>query len=508
MAYIGNQPTIGQYRKLDDISGSFNGSLTAFTMQVGSTNVSAGSVFQLLISLGGVIQNPGTDFTVSGSTLTFTTAPTSGLDFFGILMGQPLNTATPGDGTITGAKLAPAFNYDSGLLFLDDTNNRVGIGTTSPDKILTLRQDNAGGEGASIRLHNSSATVGSNNKLIFTSSTTATFQSAAIIATRTASGTTIAFESDGTNERLRIDESGRLLVGTATSRSVGVSAGFPALLQLETTNYTGFSLINNTNDEFGVQLSLGKSRSTAVGGSAIVQSGDELGEITFAGADNTDVITNAASIRCLVDGTPGANDMPGRLMFSTTVLGASSPTERMRLGNSGSLQVVTSGGADVIYASTPASAGTSVAIYRGLRNATTGSPGTGTDVFFVFSNGNVQNTNNSYTAISDIKLKENIVDASSQWDDLKVIQVRNYNFKEETGHETHTQLGVIAQEIELVSPGLISESPDRDEEGNDLGTVTKSVNYSVLYMKAVKALQEAMERIEVLEAKVDALEGN
>ena len=146
MAYIGNQPTIGQYRKLDDISGSFNGSLTAFTMQVGSTNVSAGSVFQLLISLGGVIQNPGTDFTVSGSTLTFTTAPTSGLDFFGILMGQPLNTATPGDstvtgakivdGTITGAKLAAGFNYDSGLLFLDDTNNRVGIGLTSPESPL------------------------------------------------------------------------------------------------------------------------------------------------------------------------------------------------------------------------------------------------------------------------------------------------------------------------------------------------------------------------------------
>jgi hypothetical protein len=59
---------------------------------------------------------------------------------------------------------------------------------------------------------------------------------------------------------------------------------------------------------------------------------------------------------------------------------------------------------------------------------------------------------------------------------------------------------LVAQEAELVSPGLVSESPDRDDEGNDLGTVTKSVNYSVLYMKAVKALQEAMERIEQLEA--------
>jgi hypothetical protein len=118
-------------------------------------------------------------------------------------------------------------------------------------------------------------------------------------------------------------------------------------------------------------------------------------------------------------------------------------------------------------------------------------------------NGNITNANNSYGSLSDLKLKENIVDASSQWEDLKALQVRKYNFKE---GQTHTQIGLIAQEVELVSPGLVSESPDRDEEGNDLGTVTKSVNYSVLYMKAVKALQEAMERIETLEAKVAALE--
>jgi hypothetical protein len=121
----------------------------------------------------------------------------------------------------------------------------------------------------------------------------------------------------------------------------------------------------------------------------------------------------------------------------------------------------------------------------------------------VWSNGNVQNTNNSYTAISDVKLKENIVDANPQWDDIKALQVRNYNLKE---GQTHTQIGVVAQEVELISPGLVYESPDLDDEGNDLGTVTKSVNYSVLYMKAVKALQEAMERIETLEAKVAALE--
>ena len=152
-------------------------------------------------------------------------------------------------------------------------------------------------------------------------------------------------------------------------------------------------------------------------------------------------------------------------------------------------------------------------VYEGYHSA--GSPGTGTLSYRVYSNGDVANTNNTYGGFSDLKLKENIADASSQWDDIKAMQVRKYNFKEETGHPTHTQIGLVAQEVEIVSPGLVTETPDLDAEGNDLGTVTKSVNYSVLYMKSVKALQEAMERIETLEAqntdllaRVTALEGS
>jgi len=124
----------------------------------------------------------------------------------------------------------------------------------------------------------------------------------------------------------------------------------------------------------------------------------------------------------------------------------------------------------------------------------------------VKGDGNLQNTNNSYGGLSDSKLKENIVDANSQWDDIKDVRVRNYNFKSSTGYGTHTQIGVIAQELEAVSPGLVKESSDEDADGNSLGTTTKTVSYSVLYMKAVKALQEAMDRIETLEAKVAALE--
>ena len=137
------------------------------------------------------------------------------------------------------------------------------------------------------------------------------------------------------------------------------------------------------------------------------------------------------------------------------------------------------------------------------RASTTGS---GTVCIHIFSNGDIQNTNDSYGQISDVKLKENIVDAPSQWDDFKAVRFRKYNFKEETGYETHTQLGVIAQELEQVSPGLVYETIDKDEEGNDLGTTTKAVKSSILVKKALVALQEAMDRIETLEAKVAALE--
>ena len=110
--------------------------------------------------------------------------------------------------------------------------------------------------------------------------------------------------------------------------------------------------------------------------------------------------------------------------------------------------------------------------------------------------GDLENANNSYGSISDVSMKENIVDANSQWNDIKNIKVRNYNFKESTGQQTHTQIGVIAQELETVSPKLVRESEDG----------VKTVSYSILYMKAVKALQEAQARIETLEAKVAALE--
>jgi len=106
MSYIGRDIRTGAFRQLDDISSGFDGSDTTHTMQVNSTNVSVGDVNQILLSLGGVIQKPGTDFTVSSSTLTFTTAPAANTSFFAILLGSDNGgTVTPTDASVTTGKI-------------------------------------------------------------------------------------------------------------------------------------------------------------------------------------------------------------------------------------------------------------------------------------------------------------------------------------------------------------------------------------------------------------------
>lgn len=316
-----------------------------------------------------------------------------------------------------------------------------------------------------------------------------------------------SFLALGTNgsERARLDSSGRLLIGTTSAREHlnDGSDSAQVFVQGTTQNTSTLAVIRSSDNDGPSHLVLGKARGTGSGSTTVVQSGDTIGHINFEAADGSHLI-RAGQISCVVDGTPGANDMPGRLKFSTCPNGSNSLVRRMEISNQGRLDIFASGATDAHFISSAASAGTAVEFIKCMHSAS--SIGSGTTALVIHTNGNVENTNNSYGSISDVKLKENIADASSQWDDIKGIQVRNYNFKEDTGHPTHTQIGVVAQEVETVSPGLVYETPDKDDDGTDLGTVTKSVNYSVLYMKSVKALQEAMTRIETLEAKVAALE--
>jgi len=106
MAYIGPEPNPGQNREVDDISSGFNGSEVNFTLQVNSQNVSPGSSNSIIVSLGGVVQNPSTDYTINSSTITFSTAPASGLSFFGLVLGQGVDAVEPADGSVSTIKIA------------------------------------------------------------------------------------------------------------------------------------------------------------------------------------------------------------------------------------------------------------------------------------------------------------------------------------------------------------------------------------------------------------------
>jgi hypothetical protein len=215
-------------------------------------------------------------------------------------------------------------------------------------------------------------------------------------------------------ERARIDNSGRLLVGTSSA-----SGSARAVFQGNNFSSGQPSIVYFQRDS---------SSSGLTAGAAITY-------LPFA--DNAGGIYG--QIACLVDGVAGTNDYPGRLTFSTTPDGASSPTERMRITNSGYTIHHASGW--VLEVATAAASGTTDRLIYGVSERAAAGAGGGNQVFIVYSNGNVVNFNNSYGSISDIKLKENIVDAHSQWDDLKALQVRNYNFKE---GQTHTQIGLVA----------------------------------------------------------------
>ena len=120
--WISKDPsTASNIREIDDISSSFNGSTTAFTLNVAANAVEPANVQQLIISVGGVMQNAGDDYTVSGSTLTFTTAPTAGLTFFGTLLGTALSLNTVADGSVSPGSLTTTSNYVMGGLTVDQS---------------------------------------------------------------------------------------------------------------------------------------------------------------------------------------------------------------------------------------------------------------------------------------------------------------------------------------------------------------------------------------------------
>ena len=222
-----------------------------------------------------------------------------------------------------------------------DNQGRVGIGVTSPGVQLEiagtastlLRLDSSNANGASIRLRR-----GGVDKH-YLGSAADFLTSGAVDDTAIRTNANIVFGVNAT-ERARIDSSGRLLVGTSSSIAAG-SVTASTLQVSQGASGVGATLysVANASGPGGI-LVLGHGRTTAAG---LLSSGDTVGQVRFAGGDGGDLETLAAQISVEVDGTPGANDMPGRLVFSTTADGASSPTERLQIKANGALRYTGNG---------------------------------------------------------------------------------------------------------------------------------------------------------------------
>tara|TARA_B100001093_G_scaffold518006_1_gene601336 strand:+ start:2495 stop:4993 length:2499 start_codon:yes stop_codon:yes gene_type:complete len=207
---------------------------------------------------------------------------------------------------------------------------------------------------------------------------------------------------------------------------------------------------------------------------------------------------------------------------------STSSPEKVRIRENGRIETYTTSTSAAIEIGTNRTASSLDTLVNASASATSTGSG-GVNVLKIYTNGDVQNLNNNYGAISDIKLKKNIKEAQSQWDDIKSVKLKNFEFKN-SAMGTDKYLGVIAQDLQEISPGLINETedvivsespvfdadgnPSLDKDGNQItqkvenktGDTTLNVKYSVLYLKAIGALQEAMSRIEQLESKVSSLE--
>jgi hypothetical protein len=360
------------------------------------------------------------------------------------------------------------------------------------------------------------------------------------------------FDLNGT-ERMRITSTGSVGIGTASPSGAlhiaGSSFASSRIYLQRTSGALGtYSMgVQGADNTFGIvdegqgnltrflinsagSVGIGTTSPSGAAGLALaINGGASQTRIALKNSFTGDAAGDGFQI--LLDA--GAADVVFENREPASIIFATNTTERMRITSGGAVGIgktssitgvdIYQAAADVVNSRTGQGAGTATSLFTGWHSA---SPTTsGTLVFNVTSNGNVTNTNGSYGAISDIKLKENIQDATPKLDDLMKVKIRNYNL---IGEETK-QIGVIAQELEEIFPAMIDESedfeevevPQLDEEGNEIineegevvttkervskGTTTKSVKYSVFVPMLIKAIQEQQEQIQELKTEIDSL---
>jgi hypothetical protein len=363
----------------------------------------------------------------------------------------------------------------------------VGIGTASPASILHCAS--TGDNNIRVVANGATAQLGVDGGAPFVGTNSGPFN----------------FYSNG-NISARIDSSGRLLVGTSSSSDFA-----RLVLQGYSADATGASIL---------AMKRGSAAAT------LTSAGYDLGVLDFMSSDSG----LGARIKAVVDGAwSSTSDCPTRLEFSTTADGASSPTERMRIdstgritGSTGGLEIsrtVDSAAAVGSFISSSATTGNQYGLYVRLD----GDPNNTGQYFLecyggidrratIRSNGGLANYQSNNVDLSDQRTKRNIVPASSSWDCVQALEVVNFNYLDDDAGEA-PRVGVIAQQVqqhcpEVVIPYQEAEDAVFDEDGNVVTPAMEErlgVREQQIMWMAIKALQEAQVRIEVLEAEVAAL---
>lgn len=351
------------------------------------------------------------------------------------------------------------------------TSTGLGIGNTAPGDMLTVGTNSAGGN---IRINSSSA--GNNGVLRFFASDaaekmqlTATTTDAVLY---TPAGISLSLQV-ANSERARIDSSGRLLVGTSSS-----SASAAAVLQGFAGSSTGQGIL---------QLQVGKN-------TAATGVNENLGSVRFANSDGN----IGAWISGEADLQWNSGDYPSRLVFSTCPDSGSSPVERMRISQNGTVSIgtTTSSGA-------PAEAGITFD-QDGASRARIGSNGNYISEYYNASGtlvGYVQVNSGSvtYSTTSDYRLKENLEPLTGALERLEQLAVYRFNFTADPDNRVD---GFVAHEVQAVVPEAISGQKDAINEDGSIKP--QGIDQSKLVPLLTAALQEAVAKIERLEARLTA----
>ena len=307
-----------------------------------------------------------------------------------------------------------------------------------------------------------------------------------IDAPAVAGDNTLALPSTPNGSLVALDSSGRLLVGTSTGDG----------------SVNKFQVTGNTSGNSGGNISLSRG--------SIPTSNQTLGLIDF-GDGNGDVY---AEIKTQCDGAAAAGDAPGRLVFSTTADGASSPTERMRISSDGRIRM---GGFTGELGSNAAfslgvqnntkAAGFYTTASSGYSAITVGRGNNGAVIETYYGTSQVgsvtvTSTTTAFNTTSDYRLKENVTPVPDGIARLQQLKPSRFNF---IADPDNTVDGFLAHEVQTVVPEAITG--EKDEVDADGNPVYQVIDQSKLVPLLTAALQEALAKIETLETRLTALEG-